>query len=252
MSTNEKFQKAVSILADGIVTPLASLARLQAERDRYPDMPMTPREEAAYKEDRDAILAQVRSADALASNALRDYQREALAEARALRAAAEADRNPQARMADELERQRLATSKTSADDFLGQARAMLAAGQPQRAALLLAVAEDKGAKFGSELLLAVADALDASDPKRSEAKAIEDAVASNSVEFGLARTRMLAKYGVGLGADGMAGTGAPGQKAAASLQAKLAAWQQAQATGKDYVEPEGVLPGAVTSSPSGT
>lgn len=248
MSTkhDDNFNKAVEALASGVVVSLVEVARLKAERDRYPDMPFTPREEAAYQEDRGRVLTQIRVADAEASNALRVYQREALAEARALRAAAEAGRNPMDRVADELERQRLVASAASGESFVQQAKAALAAGQPRRADLLLAVAEDKGAKFVSETLVEVMAALDASDPKRAEAKALEDAVATNSREFVIGRSRMLTKYGVGTDAAGAIGTGAPGQTASSSLSAKLSAWAQSQATGQDYVEPEGALSGGAT------
>jgi hypothetical protein len=235
---NEKLWKAIDVLADGVITPAVALHRLQVERDRYPDQPLSPREQAVFDEERNELLAVIRAADSLAIGHLRDYQRDELAKARALRAAAEAERNPQERMADELERQRLTASKVGADDFVAQAKEMLAAGQPRRAALLLAVAEDKGAKITPELQVQVADALDASDPKREEALEIERAVAANSAGFLQDRYRMLAKYGVGIRDDGSAGTGAPGQAASASIRAKMAVWRRAQAEGTAYVEPE--------------
>jgi hypothetical protein len=241
---DDNYRKAIDTLADGLVAALVDVAKLDAEHDRYPDVEMSPREEIAFKEDRQRILGTIRTADMVASNALRAYQREAVAEARRLRAAAEAGRDPSVRTADELEYRRLVDSRTPAEEFHRQALQALADGQPRRADVLLTVAEAKGAKLVTPTFMAVQRALDESEPKRAEARELEQSITANSVAFAEARSRLLTKYGVGLGADGLAGTGAPGQAAVSSISAKLAAQARSQASGEAYVAPDGALASA--------
>ena len=229
------YAKANAELAEGLGGQLEALTALDTEKDKYPTDYVTAQ--------RAVILDKVRITDANASQALAAYQAEALLEARKLRASAEAEIDPTTRLADELERQRLVQSSTDGNQLARQAAEMLNADQPHRASVLLAAAKDKGARMVSELELALEDALDQADPTRAKARDLEEAFVRNTAEFNTARLGMLAKYGVGIGPDGSAGTGSAGQAARASLSAKLTAYSTARSNGTDYVEPSGVLSG---------
>ncbi|MFN8520517.1 MAG: hypothetical protein U0667_14260 [Chloroflexota bacterium] len=210
MSRNS-YESAVEALDEGIAPVMAELASLEKDKDRYPAR--------YYDRVRGELIAKARIGDEVAVTAVNAYRAAALQEARELRAAAEAGRDPAGRMADEMERARLVASATDADVFAEQARAILAAGQPQRAAFLLDVALAKGWSGGMGIDRATGEgystrkrlqgeidcALDEAVPQRQEARALEEAVAANVAEFQRTRTALLAKHGLGLAADGTAG-----------------------------------------------
>lgn len=240
MSKNDdRYKKAAGIIESDLVGALRELRDTDAPVREHLGR-LTAYERARYEEAREAVLVRARAADATASAALAEYQDEALTEARNLRAAAEADADPTQRLADEMERARLVVSGADGDDLARMAARMLDAGQPRRAAMLLAAATDKGARRAGELTLAVEDALDQADEQRAAARAVEEAVARRSADFRVARLRTLAEFGVGVTSDGGLGTGASGQAASASAKAKLAAWHAAVERGEQYSEPVGV------------
>jgi hypothetical protein len=152
-----------------------------------------------------------------------------------LRAAAEATVEPSTRTADELERQRLVAGRLSGDDLAAQAGAMLAAGQPRRAAMLLDAAEDKGAKMTGGLRSAVEDALDETVPQRKEAREVEAGIAAAITKIDALRLRFLAASGLGVDPQtGAAGQGSEMQLAAARVGAKLAEYVAVTSTGGEY------------------
>jgi hypothetical protein len=170
------------------------------------------------------LRREVSAADGAAEDAFRQYRRDTLLEALNLREQAEADRDPSARMADELERSRLAASDTNPAIFLERAEAALRADRPQRASLLLSVAIDRGAKGVGELMAAVEDALDKADPTRKQARELEDTVAEHTTEFEAKRLDVLQVSAVGIAENGSVGTGTSEDVARASVASKLAAY----------------------------
>lgn len=255
------FRKAMDELADGLSPALAELAafnRSVAEAEERG----TPYHGTYVHATREQILRRARVGDDNAKAAFRAYRATALGDANALRMAAEAERDPAARMADEMERARLVRSPIDAENFAAQARLLLDGGQPHRAKLMLGVALDKGWKGGIEtvyvtdevsgakvptavsqlqrLRTGIEDALDVAEPKRAEAKAIEGSVAEGEREFLASRIAMLAKHGAGEDRHGAVVFGAR-EVARASMGAKAAAWEQSVATGKPYSPPEGAL-----------
>ncbi len=234
MAGNINYTNAKTKILDAH-SALSEMAELDADRERYPAK--------YYDQKRVAIIERARIADTLALQALAEYQRDAMTEARKLRIAADAERDPMVRMADELERSRLISSPTPAARFAERAAELLAAGQPRRAALLLSVAQDKGANGTGTLQHDIDEALDLTDETRAKARQLEDVVVKNSTDFNTARLGTLAKYGIGVNPDGSFGSGAPGQTAAASVGAKLTAWAESITSGNPYTEPEGVLSG---------
>lgn len=251
---DDNFRKATRELADAVTPALAELRAFEADVAEA-EKRGTPYSPSYVSGSRKNILQRVSLGDGNARAAFRAYREAALVEARALRAAAEAEREPAARMADEMERARLVASATNAEAFAERAKGLLDAGQPHRAALMLAVAQDKGWRGGvridpatgapvgvaDELRRDIEEALDVADPKRAEAKAIESAVAANAAEFERQRVGLLSTYGVGVTDDGGLGRGHPSQVARASLALKAAAIRAADETGEPYREPEGAL-----------
>jgi hypothetical protein len=248
-----KFQDAITRMSRDVAAGVNELRIFDSEiaeaQERGVKVP------PSYIRDRRAkILQRIRENDAFVRGKLTDAQREAAIEAKRLRAAAEASRDPQARIADEMERARLAKSNTSADAFAAQARAALDAGQPRRAELLLGVALDKGYRGGFEtdpatgetistlptLTRAISDALDTSEPDRQSARALEEAIEAATVEFTNARTTVLAQHAIGLTESGDIGSGETREVALASMSAKMRAFRAGNP------EPEGVLASAPT------
>lgn len=187
---------------------------------------------------RGKILERVRYGDDKARDAFKAAAEEALTDARKMRAAAEAGRDPRARIADEMERARLVASSTSAEDIAAQAKASLDAGQPRRAALLLAVALDKGAKFTGTMASDIEDAIDAAEPERRAARSIEESVAAYSQAFRDVRLQALTSAGLGVTPDGSVGDGQSSGVARSSIAAKMAAHRAGQSA------PDGVLASA--------
>ncbi len=210
------FRKSVEALADGVVQIGTLIKATDERKDMYP--------EAWYAKERDRLLSAARQGDREAVRAAQAYADDALAEARSLRAKAEATRPAADRLADEMERQRLASSSLDAGEFVAQAQAMLDAGQPRRASFLLSVAKDKGARLTGDVEHAVENALDRADDTRREARALEDSVASNTHRFAVARLKALADAGIGIGTDGMAGYGSVAEVTAANSRRKMLAW----------------------------
>lgn len=166
-----------------------------------------------------------RGARALEETALARFSEIAIeqeSEARAKRAEAAATRDPMTVYAADY--QRLIASPRDGGSLLDEALFMLDNRQPERASFLLQVAADKGARPDSLLRSRIEDALDATDPARKEARAIEDDLARASTEFGVARLSALADAGFGVSADGSIGEGSPSEIAAASVHAKTLAY----------------------------
>jgi hypothetical protein len=186
-----------------------------------------------YESDRSAILEAVAFLDEDARAAFDAYAAEEAGEAVDLRAAAEASIDGATRAADELERARLVASGTNPSEFVAQAQAMLAGKQPRRAALMLAVAKDKGARVMPDLERAVEAALDESDPKRSLAVQYEQDLAKEADDFAVSRIRVLA-ITTGVTPDGRAGDGSVEARASASSTAKMAQFFVAQKRGEAY------------------
>jgi hypothetical protein len=191
------------------------IAEVEGRGGKVPD--------AYLKANRKAILGRITYGDQQAREAFRAAATDALADATKIRAAHEAGRDPQARIADEMERARLIGSTVRADDLVAQAEAMLRADQPRRAEFLLAVARDKGAKMTDELGRAIEDALDTAEPERKAARSIEESVRTYSDAYHALRLEVLARGGVGVRDDGTIGEGRPSEVAHASLYAKAAA-----------------------------
>ena len=177
------------------------------------------------RDQRGSLRASVAAADQATRTAFAEAQAAEIQRAATLRAQAEADLDATTRLANINEHAALVASPASADDLAAQAQAMLAAGRPERAALLLEAARSKGLR-GGPLEGAVSDALDESNATRKEARAIEDGLATKASEFASNRFRILAASGLGVAEDGSTGTGAPGQAAAASVGAKVAAYAE--------------------------
>jgi hypothetical protein len=256
---DDKFRKAIEKLADGIAPAARELASFEAEANEAAEQgrPYPPK---YYRDRRDAILGRVAYGESQARAALAEYRQEALTDARETRAAAEAGRDPQARIAEELERARLIGSSTNAQAFAEQASAALTAKQPRRAELLLSVAVDKGWKGGVELDPAtgepvgtlpklrqsIEDAIDAAEPDRQSARSLEESVAANTFAFSQERVAVLARFGIGVMRDGSIGTGRTSgldgvsEVAVASIGAKMRAHVTGTAT------PDGLMASTAT------
>jgi hypothetical protein len=160
-----------------------------------------------------------------------------------MRASAEASVDPAVRVADMMERQQLAQSALDVSALVERARDMLDGGQPKRAALFLASAEDKG---GSPAALgvraAVERALDEVVPERARAMAIEKDVAASVADFRAARLRQLYDSRLGLrrvdgDGPGEVGSGRGDDLAMATLSAKVDAWVMAREADLPYSGP---------------
>jgi len=233
----DTFETIVTNYRNGLDGIAAEMAQIAADRksEKYP---------LSYTESlRLDAIRRAAALDADTHRALDAYRTEALRKARVLRAASDAGRDSTDRLADEMERSRLASGKLDADALVAQARDLLEAGQPRMAAVRLGAAEDKGARFTAEVWTAVEDAIDAIDPKRKEARQIEQEVEVNSALFDQSRLTALTSAGIGTHSDGSIGTGRSEEMARASVNAKVAAALTARESGIPYVEPTGVLSG---------
>jgi hypothetical protein len=152
------------------------------------------------------------------------------------RASIDAKRDPSARVADEMERARIVAGPSSGDDLARVAADLLKAGQPQRAAFMLACARDKGARYTFDLDTAVADALDESDPDRKKARDAETKLQGDVSEFGALRLRTLA-ISVGVASDGTAGSGHVEDRTRANISAKTADYVSKTQRGEKYSDP---------------
>jgi hypothetical protein len=172
-------------------------------------------------------------ADRLANSAAADYDGEARQEAASLRARAEATRDPNLRIADQMERQSLVASPLNGDELLRRAVETLAAGQPERAQMLLDAAVEKGVRSTGlhAAILAVDAALDEAVPDRRAAAAIEAEVDRAGTAFAIERAKILGEVGVGLAPDGSVGRGSSSDVTRASMAAKLAAYAAGEKPG---------------------
>lgn len=190
--------------------------------------------------------------------ALAQYQRGALTEARNMRVAAEATIDPMTRLADMMERKQLAESPLDADALVERAREMLDAGQPKRAALFLDAATDKGGSMAVRgVREAVEDALDGAIPERTTARIIEQDVTASMAGFRQARLRQLYDSRLGVrrtsgDEPSEVGSGDTPGITGADLAAKIEAWATSRETGQPYVElvPETSLPNLNTPADS--
>ena len=196
--------------------------------------------EGFVSRERARLVAAVRVADETALNAFREDATRRQDEASKLRLRASIIADPTARLADVAERQALAASGTNAASFLTQASQMLAAGQPERAKFLASVAAAMGARdFTGGLDRAIEHALDQAVPDRQRAREIEDDIDRDGREFTADRFRILAAAGVGIRADGAAGTGAPGEHGSANMAAKAFDYLDKTARGEWHGAPVG-------------
>jgi hypothetical protein len=168
------------------------------------------------------------TADYLANRAAVDFDIEARAEAASLRAKAEADRDPAARTADELEYTRLVAGPLNAEVFVERAQALLKAGQPQRATLMVEVARSKGARVPNSLELDIVTALDSLDPDRKAARQIETEVDQAERAFASERAKLLGDVGLGIEPDGSIGHGHAPDIARSGMAVKLAAFRDGE------------------------
>lgn len=175
---------------------------------------------------REVLRRQARALDADLLKQRADLYSEEDAEARAKRAAWRANSDPMTRYAADYPR--LMASPRDASDIATEALWMVDNGQPERAAFLLQVAQDKGHRPDPLLRARIDDALDATDPARKEARAIEDDLAKSAVEFETTRLSSLAAAGFGVTADGSIGEGRPSEVASASIAAKMSAYAAGQ------------------------
>lgn len=252
----KKFSDAADALARDMVPAANELAIFEREAAEAKERG-TPFPPSYYRNRRDKILERVALGESKARAAFAAARDEAIKDARELRAEAEADRDPQLRIAEEMERARLiGLSRVSSDDLVQQAQDALRDGQPRRAEFLLSVAVDKGYRSFdidpetgqtalARLTADIQDAIDASEPQRERARAIERTTVAAAEVFAQERRTLLAKHGIGVREDGSIGSGRPGEAARASLSAKVAAWH-----GGDK-QPEGVLPSAPTGGDVG-
>lgn len=240
---NDKFIAAKAKMDDGVGGALAALAALEAEKDRLPV--------EFFERERLRIVREVRFADQDAMRLLAEYQTAAMAEVRAMRAAAEATVDPATRMADMMERKQLADSPLDADALVERAREMLDAGQPKRAALFLDAAADKGGSMTAhDVREVVEQALDGAIPERAKAMSVETDVYANVAAFRAARLRQLFDARLGVRGDGSGEVGNGGSDVdAASLAAKVEAFANARATGQPYVDPVPETSGVGPDSP---
>ncbi len=238
--SKDKFKAALDAVTEGIAKREAELRLVNVEAAEGRITPLFAERERAR------LVAEIREADVKARGLLNDAVTEGLKARNALLAKTETERDPAARMADELERARLVASRVDGDSFVEQASAMLEAGQPARAAFLLEVAKDKGARYTTAIEADVTAALEASDPNRQAAKIVEDEIASSMATFDVKRFAVLSSSGLGIALDGSIGNGHPEEASRASAAAKMAAFDIARSTGTAYAEPEGVKPGLAT------
>jgi hypothetical protein len=167
------------------------------------------------------LIRNARVTDGAASDALLAYIRDAHQEAFALRARAEATRDPARLMAEELEAQRLIAGPIDGSDFAAQAEAMLANGQPERASMLAEVAKAKGARVSVEFARALHVALDEAIPDRTAARDIEREVEANVAAYQTSRARALASsFGIDL--DGNVGDASSNARTTANIEAAMA------------------------------
>lgn len=264
MSTYEtRFKEAVERLQKDLDPPARELSIFEAEAKEATDQgrPYPP---SYFKAQRDKIIGRIAYGEMTARAAFAVIRDEALAEAREVRAASKVGRDPQARMADELERASLIGSASKTAEALAiEARAMLEAKQPRRAEFLLSVAIDKGwtgeTRIDSAtgpyntrdaLTRMVEDALDSDEPDRQAARSLEESVAASTLAFEQERRVALTKFGIGVTRDGSIGTGrfdgpdGLSEVAVASIGAKM----RAHASGKPT--PDGLLASSVTGAPA--
>jgi hypothetical protein len=221
-----------SIITSGLDAVVKAATDLQAFDQSASDGHLPPPFVAS---ERARLVNVVRHADTDALYAAQKYADTQHDDIQSARASVEAKRDPSARMADEMERARIVSGPSSGDDLARVAADLLRAGQPQRAALMLTCARDKGARYTFDLDSAVADALDESDPDRKRARDAETKLASDVSEFGALRLRTLA-ISVGVASDGSAGSGHVEDRTRANVSAKTADYLAKTQRGEKYVD----------------
>jgi hypothetical protein len=220
----EAYDAARTALPDGLAGPRAALAQATADAaaEKYG---------ARYIADQRArAVAAAKRADEDAARQFAAAYDSSMAEARRARARAEADVDPAARLADLTERAVLA--KGDPDALAAQARAMLDADRPQRAALLLDAAADAGYRRADvgDLRSAVEEKLDEAIPERKRARDIEAAAREAADAFRAGRLRLFVESGFGVASDGSAGSGDASEVARASVSSKVAAMTEGRGT----------------------
>jgi hypothetical protein len=209
----ENYQNAVTKLADGLAKTAGELTALEAERRKLPV--------AYYTEERGRLIEQARRLDVEGTRALTAYRDQAIAEAATLRSQAEADVPASERTALLLEQQTLTASKLDGDVFLRQAEDAIRAQRPRRAAMLVSVAESKGARGADFVRNLVEASLDVEDETRSAAADLEDSVTTNVAAYRTSRMQILRDSGLGMTQDGGVGTGGSSEVAQASVALKM-------------------------------
>lgn len=178
---------------------------------------------------RASLRSQARDLDAAKQQEIAELAADAEGAALAKRAEWFATSDPMTRYAADYPR--LMASPEEGDNIAAQAEWMLDNGQPERASFLLQVARDKGARVSPTLHARVEDALDATQPLRKEARALEEDLASSLRAFNVARRACLADAGFGVRDDGSIGEGHPSEIATASASSKIAAYIDGQRGG---------------------
>jgi hypothetical protein len=155
----------------------AAIAAFREEEGKYPA--------AWFRQELNRLKFAANEIEGRARMAAGDLFDDAEAEAAKLRLKAEAQRDPAARTADELEFQRLVAGPVDGDAFAERAVAMLKAGEPQRARLLADVAQAKGVRpyVVDSIVRDIEEQLDVTDPTRAQAAAIEAELKANSKDF---------------------------------------------------------------------
>jgi hypothetical protein len=212
------FRGVIEKMADEVAQVGVVLKSLDERKEQFPA--------EYYAKERARLMAGAQQGDRAVRQAFQSYVAEAASEARKLRARAEADRDPASRAAEATERAALLAGSANVADLLAQASLMVEAERPQRAAFLLSVAKERGASQIQTHALSqqVEASLDTAVPQRAEARAIEDALESNFRTFTGARFKVLADAGLGIAANGDAGSGGLSEVAAANASRKLASF----------------------------
>ena len=234
----DNYAKALTELNEGLIKAARDLQALRAEQKKYP--------EDWYAEQHALAVAKVASLDGHAQQVMESYQSQAIADAARIRAAAEVEVDPTRRLADEMLRMRLMQSPTDAGELARKGSDLLNAGQPEQAKVYIEAARDKGARLPGHVLTTLEDALDAKDPLRSEARAIEDEFFANTQDFTAKRMAALVSAGLGAAENGQAGNGAAPDISRANVIARMSAFRAAMARGEAYADSDPIA-GAMTA-----
>jgi hypothetical protein len=216
--TDEMLEAAKAALYGPVAAAHAAVKSHEREREKLPP--------DYYERERQRLVREAQGEDAAAMQLIAAYQAEGYAAARVLRTTADATVDPQERLALLAEKDELRKSDLNGEEFIAQARDALAAGFPERAKMLLGVAESKRARPAPLDTIAsdVETALDEKVPDRKAARDIEKAVGDNGMRLITARLVAARDSGLGVMADGTLGSGLSGDTARADVARKMTAF----------------------------